>query len=1441
MSIIALKLLLAKLLKDKIKEKVGSELTDAAFKPVTGLIESGQEKLLEVLGHIDPELADILNKATAESYVAAVQEITDRHLNNQKNKILRAGSNIERDEEIRKNLRALAAKPAYQIAPEMESTSISPDGGIDDDQRITSWLMSKVKEDLGELPEELRRSFEQQLLRIMRQQLWKRMVKSLKGGKGGALMNAFLFNLLRKSGAEIRAAKSYADWLVRQMMLEFQLDRFQIDADFLKIKTRYFVNREQVFEEIDRFLTTDSGYFIIRAEGGMGKTAVAAKYVLEKGDCLCHFLSHELGPEQDKRAGHTVGEPNRIESCLITLCQQLQDWLDVTVAARDDLTILKSRLDALLRMKADVRPQDKLVIVIDGLDEAKDLNQFFNYFPKQPLSNIYYIMTTRPLVGIPEGFQTSSINLAHLNTDDIRAMLLQVNETLARNENFISDTLRITGGEPLYLYHIIEDISKLGEGAHEILDQIPARAERHLEVYYHWQLDKLIESSVSDEQAGAGQYALDLLRVLSLLRDAVTEQQLKEIVGISDIDYIRAYRKASRYLRDHTAGGQTVYTLFHRRFEAVVYKNYEELSKKKRKSYLQKILNYCHDWAERVDEDVASSNDYTFRHYAEHLYEYGQEEGDFKLLFQLLSDKAFLSAKVRCYGQFSAVLPDVQLGIKAATVGNSWVDALRFSLLEGQVREMATFRWNTGAILLDAVSGEVGQALSEARAIPVLDERGLQMLLIAEWLLRDGQGRLASEGREIVGEVIGKWSETRPFVTYAVEEEIIDFVVGVLFDHSREMAFSFLQIVNTPGTAKELNLLLILASLDRDGVFAHSPARPLTEVEYNEIVSAATSICSSYLSRTARSYVDPRETDAPLTQGALINRSLAEALFGLATGQASTEIGRNELHVMSQQAMADGPPADTGELRALLQIVWRFWQTYRASKVQTELPAPHRFVEEVRQLKGFMPIYSYLRSCLPLLTKDYAAQVSPALKGLDRSSAPFSDLLRFYLVKEAAGRDAQLAVKIAGKMSRPLLRALAHAYVVEALGPHEAVRRKSLAAQIFRDIQAEDYRIKDLLTFDYQEEVIHAVSVIARADVELDWPTALARRFNSDELPLMHAKVVFSAGEKIVSPSYPNLAQNLRAWSSRIIEEEDLRYAPAYLAEMARVDDEVGFESLERFLSSVKEFCDEEYGSIDASWAQGELRRLFTRDSFISFLETLSCRLVSPELDKLLSFVRDSLPDLLTKIRVMSAIAVRYAQMGDSKAESLVNEMIKGYDEGMLDAHLSISDLRTQVQTTLVNIHLISPSLSSAAFEHLTSLLGVEVFSQQATQTPNAFKARLFFSLASIADKIDRHDLRDKYLDVAESCIDADVKWGDEMTLDIIGLDLQSIRSPKILNCLLLLTRAAHQFEGASESYQTALAHAASHFARGILNLTQDSAREINLIDLILNDVVIGP
>ena len=50
----------------------------------------------------------------------------------------------------------------------------------------------------------------------------------------------------------------------------------------------------------------------------------------------------------------------------------------------------------------------------------------------------------------------------------------------------------------------------------------------------------------------------------------------------------------------------------------------------------------------------------------------------------------------------------------------------------------------------------------------------------------------------------------------------------------------------------------------------------------------------------------------------------------------------------------------------------------------------------------------------------------------------------------------------------------------------------------------------------------------------------------------------------------------------------------------------------------------------------------------------------------------------------------------------------------------------------------------------------------------------LYSCFASIADRIDRHDLRDRYLDAAESFAGMVTTWGFEETVDKIGRSLRA-------------------------------------------------------------------
>ncbi|WP_229424289.1 helix-turn-helix domain-containing protein [Moorena producens] len=64
----------------------------------------------------------------------------------------------------------------------------------------------------------------------------------------------------------------------------------------IKDKTHLFCGRQFVFKAIEQFFSnTTHGYFTVIADAGMGKSAIAAKYVLENPDAICFFNSRAEG------------------------------------------------------------------------------------------------------------------------------------------------------------------------------------------------------------------------------------------------------------------------------------------------------------------------------------------------------------------------------------------------------------------------------------------------------------------------------------------------------------------------------------------------------------------------------------------------------------------------------------------------------------------------------------------------------------------------------------------------------------------------------------------------------------------------------------------------------------------------------------------------------------------------------------------------------------------------------------------------------------------------------------------------------------------------------------------------------------------------------------------------------------------------------------------
>ncbi|MGH8000383.1 MAG: helix-turn-helix domain-containing protein, partial [Brasilonema sp.] len=72
------------------------------------------------------------------------------------------------------------------------------------------------------------------------------------------------------------------DWNPQQIPPEFER--------LIKDKTESFRGRKFVFDAIEEFFSNNpNGYFTVVGDAGMGKSAIAAKYVLDNPEAICFF------------------------------------------------------------------------------------------------------------------------------------------------------------------------------------------------------------------------------------------------------------------------------------------------------------------------------------------------------------------------------------------------------------------------------------------------------------------------------------------------------------------------------------------------------------------------------------------------------------------------------------------------------------------------------------------------------------------------------------------------------------------------------------------------------------------------------------------------------------------------------------------------------------------------------------------------------------------------------------------------------------------------------------------------------------------------------------------------------------------------------------------------------------------------------------------------
>ncbi|MGZ5442608.1 MAG: DUF4062 domain-containing protein [Thermoanaerobaculia bacterium] len=290
-----------------------------------------------------------------------------------------------------------------------------------------------------------------------------------------------------------------------------------------------FTGRQWLVASIDDFLERyASGYFVLEAEAGMGKTALLARLARERR-WLHHFVELARGHE---------GVPHGLRNLAVQL---IVAWQVRFESAPPEVTrpdFLERMLFAAAAERDRRSPGAKIVIIVDGLDEsAAPYGQNVMGLPRALPPGVYVIVASRPLdyVLVTDAPRSDAVRIDRTgepNLDDMRAYL----RTVARGENvavvlaesgiaeekFVTTMLECSGGVWIYLRYVVLELE---HGERRPLDL--AKLPRGLWSYYaeYWRARR------AQEDWDALQ--LPLLATLAAAQEDVSSSMLCALAGVA--------------------------------------------------------------------------------------------------------------------------------------------------------------------------------------------------------------------------------------------------------------------------------------------------------------------------------------------------------------------------------------------------------------------------------------------------------------------------------------------------------------------------------------------------------------------------------------------------------------------------------------------------------------------------------------------------------------------------------------------------------------------------------------------------------------------------------------------------------------------------------------------------------------------------------------------
>ena len=390
----------------------------------------------------------------------------------------------------------------------------------------------------------------------------------------------------------------------------------------IELLTEVFKGRQDELQKTSDFITTNNkGFLTIFGPPGVGKSALLARVtqllnyapeiraqletVVKWPELKVHIVEYFI------RRGATETASDLFDS----LCQRMDYRYALKMElGKTDEERRKLFEKRLLEVSKQLKDDERLLIIIDGLDEAKAGDPLMSLLPRTVPEKVLVIYGSRPQAAIKFSFyeeldreHRAQFDLGGLSLADIRAVMMESVNKYELRQKYVASVLVKSEGNPLYLKLLCkgleQNIYKLNDS-----DILPAGMK---ELYTN-ALFKM-----ENEHPGATNY----LNLLAASHDFISPQMAADLIGIKLSDFRNRILSACLELLYENPLTEQVedYQLFHESLREYLKETYpKEISE-----WNEKLSYYCSHWIDEKGDQVLQDESlaYAMSFAAVHLYD----------------------------------------------------------------------------------------------------------------------------------------------------------------------------------------------------------------------------------------------------------------------------------------------------------------------------------------------------------------------------------------------------------------------------------------------------------------------------------------------------------------------------------------------------------------------------------------------------------------------------------------------------------------------------------------------------------------------------------------------------------------------------------------------------------------------------------------------------